>query len=112
MFKKFVKSAPQETEVKIEEAMFNLFREIEIIQTQMPKWYKVEMANLIWNSGKLIFTKYYLGILIFSLFLTPACAVLCIVVKVADFYQQVMKLTQNNDFYDFPMPGKVFILTI
>ena len=54
MLKKFVKSAPQETEVEIEEAMFNLCREIEIIQTQMPKLYKVEMANLIWNSGKLI----------------------------------------------------------
>ena len=30
--------------------------------------------------------------------------VLCIAVKVAVFYQQVMKLTQNCDFYDFPMP--------
>ena len=55
MLKKFVKSALQETEVEIEEAMFNLCLEIEIIQTQTPKLYKVEMANLIWNSGKLIF---------------------------------------------------------
>ena len=55
MLKKFVKSALQETEVEInKEAMFNLCREIEIIQTQMPKLYKIEMANLIWNSGKLI----------------------------------------------------------
>ena len=30
--------------------------------------------------------------------------VLCIAVKVAVFYQQVMKLTQNYDFYDFPIP--------
>ena len=28
----------------------------------------------------------------------------CIAVKVAVFYQQVMKLTRNCDFYDFPMP--------
>ena len=55
MLKKFVKPALQETEVEIEEAMFNLCREIEIIQTQMPKLYKIEMVNLIWNSGKLIF---------------------------------------------------------
>ena len=30
--------------------------------------------------------------------------VLCIAVKVAVFYQQVMKLTQNYNFYDFPIP--------
>ena len=28
----------------------------------------------------------------------------CIAVKVAVFYQQIMKLTHNYDFYDFPMP--------
>ena len=30
--------------------------------------------------------------------------VLWIAVKVVVFYQQVMKLIQNYDFYDFPMP--------
>ena len=30
--------------------------------------------------------------------------VFCIAVKVAVFYQQIMKLTHNYDFYDFPMP--------
>ena len=34
----------------------------------------------------------------------PGGTVLCIAVKVAVFYQQIMKLTQNYDFYDFPMP--------
>ena len=29
---------------------------------------------------------------------------LCIAVEVAIFYQQIMKLTQNYDFYDFSMP--------
>ena len=29
---------------------------------------------------------------------------LWIAVKVAVFYQQVMELIQNYDFYDFPMP--------
>ena len=33
----------------------------------------------------------------------PPYTVLCIAVKVAVFYQQVIKLTQNYDFYDFPM---------
>ena len=36
--------------------------------------------------------------------MTTLGTVLWIAVKVAVFYQQVMKLIQNYDFYDFPMP--------